>query len=229
MSLDPLLPLGPRVAPLGDSGATRVPRPPPPPSTPFFPSPLPETAAGKHARALVKVAARISALHPLSEACGSWGGGPNRRGGVVGRWAAFAGVLASVPGRAGGGWLVESGRGAKFLRQIWRFEIPSRLPLSRRRRWLVICSLALALVRVGGQLGDRGKPWPVRPVRRRQRPRALLSSMGAQPRSPVSTPTHPARVKTLYPLGFGGGGALRAVTLLEAPLGRRDAVGRRCR
>ena len=177
----------------------------------------------------MKVAAGISALLPLLEARGSWGGGPCRRGDVVGRWAAFAGVLASVPGRAGGGWLVESGRGAKILRQIWRFEIPSRLPLSRRRRWLVICSLALALVRVGGQLGDRGKPWPVRPARRRQRPRALLSSMGAQPRSPASTPTHPARVKTLYPLGFGGGGALRVVTLLEASSRVRGSVGRLCR
>uniref|UniRef100_M8AX98 Glycosyltransferase n=1 Tax=Aegilops tauschii TaxID=37682 RepID=M8AX98_AEGTA len=52
--------------------------------------------------------------------------------------------------------------------------------------------------------------------------------MGAQPRSPASTPTHPARVTTLYPLGFGGGGALRVVTLLEAPLGRLDVVGRLC-
>ena len=90
-------------------------------------------------RASVKVAAGISALHPLSEACGSWGGGPNRRGGAVGRWAAFAGVLASVPGRAGGGWLVESGRGAKFLRQIWRFEIP--LPATSLSPSAVACDL----------------------------------------------------------------------------------------
>nr|AAS88567.1 putative protein [Triticum monococcum] len=40
--------------------------------------------------------------------------------------------------------------------------------------------------------------------------------MGAQPRSPALHPDPPARVKTYIPGGFGGGGALRAVTLLEA-------------
>ena len=159
-------------------------------------------------------------------ACGSLGGGPIGEAALSDESRRLQATLASVLGRAGGGSLVESGHGA-VLRCVRSGGSPFSCCLCRRSGGLRL--QAPVVVSPGGVLWVRGKPWPVRPARRRQRPRALLSSMGAQPRSPASTPTHPARVKTLYPLGFGGGGALRVVTLLEAPLGRRDAVGRRCR